>query len=111
MALYRFLVISNPVPGREADYNDWYDRQHVHDVLKVPGFRAAQRFRVIGDSTLPGRYVAIYELETQDPARTLAELNSRAGGAEMPLTDALEFATVSASLLEPLAERLSARPQ
>jgi hypothetical protein len=107
MALYRFLVISNPVAGREAEFNDWYDHQHLYDVLNVPGFRAAQRFTAVGDTTLPGRYVAIYEMETDDPSATLAELNGRAGTAAMPLSDALDFSTVSTALLAPIAERVS----
>jgi len=107
MGQYQFLVISNPVAGREAEYNEWYDRQHLHDVLQVSGFVAAQRFRVTGDSTLSGRYVAIYELESDDPAATLAELNSRAGQASMPISSALDVATVSVALLTPLADRVS----
>jgi hypothetical protein len=108
MALYRFLVISNPVPGREAEYNEWYDRQHMRDVLRVPGFVAAQRFEAAGDTSLPGRYVAIYELQCDDPNRTLAELHGRAGTAAMPLSDALDFATVSTTLLAPVTERVTA---
>ena len=101
---YQFLVISNPVAGREAEYNEWYDRQHVHDVLRVPGFVAAQRFKVSGESTLPGRYVAIYEMETDDPAAALAELNARAGQSIMPISDALDIASVSVALLAPVAQ-------
>lgn len=105
MAKYNFLVISNHMPGREAEFNDWYNGRHVPDVLKVPGFVAAQRFKVSGESALPGRYVAIYEMETDDPAKALADLSSRAGKAEMPLSDTLDFATVSATLLAPVAPR------
>jgi hypothetical protein len=108
MAIYKFLVITNPVPGQEDRYNDWYDRQHIPDVLRVPGFVAAQRFRVVGETTLPGEYVAIYELETEDPAATLAELTARAGQPAMPLSDALDRVRVSATLLSPVSERVTA---
>ena len=103
MATYKFLVVTNPVPGREAEFNDWYDRQHVPDVLKVTGFRAAQRFKVTGDSDLHGQYVAIYEMETDDPNAAIAELSARAGKHDMPLSDALDLATVSTTLLTPIA--------
>lgn len=46
MARHHFIVLSNPVAGREDDYNDWYDNEHLDDVLKVEGFVAAQRFRL-----------------------------------------------------------------
>ena len=108
MASYKYLVITRPVAGREAEFNRWYDGQHLPDVLKVPGFVAAQRFKVSGDTTLPGSYVAIYEMETDDPGATLAELNRRAGTPAMALSDALDFATVSATLLAPLSRSESA---
>jgi len=102
MARYKLLVITNAVPGKEAAFNDWYDRRHIPDVLQVPGFVSAQRFRVSGESTLPGPYIAIYDLETEDPSAVLAELGARAGTAKMPLSDALDMKAVSASLLTPL---------
>lgn len=46
MATHIFDVHSNPVPGREDEYNDWYTNQHLSDVLASPGFVAAQRFEV-----------------------------------------------------------------
>jgi hypothetical protein len=109
MARYSFLVVSSPVPGKETEYHEWYDRQHVHDVLKVSGFVRAQRYEVAGESPLSGRYVAIYELETDDPLAALAEINARAGKPEMPLSDALDFATVTTALLTPLAEPVAGR--
>jgi len=102
MAHYKFLVITRPVPGKEAAYNDWYDHRHIPDVLKVPGFVSAQRFKASGETALPGPYVAIYELETSDPSAALAELTARAGTSQMPLSDALDMTSVSATLLEPL---------
>ncbi len=108
MSVYRFMVITNPVPGQEAQYNDWYDRQHIPDVLRVPGFVAAQRFRVVGESALPGQYVAIYELETDDPAAALAELTARAGQPAMPLSDALDRVRVCATLLSAVTGRVTA---
>ena len=108
MAQYRFLVISSPVAGHDAEYNAWYDQQHLKDVLNVPGFVAAQRFKVTGDSTLPGQYVAIYEMETDDPAAALAELGARAGQAAMPISGALDVARVTVALLAPITGRVPA---
>ena len=44
MAKYTFVVLTNPTSGKEAEYNKWYNDQHIPDVLNVPGFVAAQRF-------------------------------------------------------------------
>jgi hypothetical protein len=63
------VVVSNPTPGHEDEYNRWYSEQHLADVLRVPGFVAAQRFKLTMDSanSLPGPYLAIYEMESDDP--------------------------------------------
>ena len=108
MASHQFLVISNAVPGKEAEFNEWYNKQHIPDVLKVPGFVAAQRFEVSGDSDLPGRYVAIYEMETDDPQATLQDLMSRNGTPDMVMSDAIDLERVSASLITPITDRVKA---
>ena len=46
MAKYTFVVMTNPTPGKETEYNRWYNEQHIPDVLNVPGFVCAQRFRL-----------------------------------------------------------------
>ena len=33
-------------PGREDEYNDWYSNTHIPEVLAVPGFVGARRFKV-----------------------------------------------------------------
>lgn len=106
MATYRYLVITKPVPGQEDEYNRWYTERHLPDVVAVPGMVAAQRFRVTGESNLPGSYLAIYELETNDPAAVLAEVNARAGTDAMPLSPALDLANVTVALLEPITGRV-----
>jgi hypothetical protein len=67
MATYRLLVLSNPVEGREDEYNDWYTDRHLGDIVSLDGFVAAQRFRFVRPRR-PGqepeyRYLAIYEVE------------------------------------------------
>ena len=108
MATHTFLVISNAVPGREAEFNRWYTEQHLSDVLKVPGFVAARRFEVAQDPHgLPGRYVAIYEMDTEDPAATLAALETAATSGDMVMTDTLDMDTVSATLLRAITDRIT----
>ncbi len=43
---YRFIVFSNPTAGNEALYLDWYRGQHIHDLLRIEGFVAAQMFKL-----------------------------------------------------------------
>jgi len=110
MARHSFVVFSDPMPGRETEYNDWYDTQHMPDVLKVPGFIAAQRFRLQGDGPGGCRYMAIYEIESDDIAAAMQELTSRAGTAAMPTSDALDVSRIQTFLAEASGSRLVAEP-
>jgi hypothetical protein len=77
---YLFLVFSDPAtPPQEAAYNDWYDHQHLADVLRVPGFLAAQRFITVSasdNSKLP-KYLVVFVLRSGDLAATNAEIGRR----------------------------------
>src|SRR5678815_3844677 len=55
------IALSDPVEGREAEFNDWYTGRHLPDVLAVPGFVGGQRFKVIpwGAKPAPTRHLAI----------------------------------------------------
>jgi hypothetical protein len=56
-------------------FNDWYDNVHVPDVLKIPGFISGRRFISPDISTLDsGRYLALYEIETDDIRTTMKAL-------------------------------------
>ena len=100
-----FVVITTPVPGKEDEFNHWYDHQHLADVLKVPGFVSAQRFKITGDNpALPGRYLALYQMETDDPEGCLQDMMSRANTPAMVLSDAMVLDAVRFNLCEFLTE-------
>src|SRR6516225_7213712 len=46
---YVYLVISDPLPGREFDFNDGYQNMHMGDLVQLPGWTGAQRFRLVPD--------------------------------------------------------------
>ena len=75
MPKYTFMVLTNPVEGQEDTYNDWYTNRHLADVLNVPGFVSAQRFKLAdaqrGGSPQPWRYLALYQIDTDDLKKTL----------------------------------------
>jgi hypothetical protein len=94
---YAVLVFSNPVDGREDEYNEWYDGTHLADVVRVPGVVSAARYEFQptshGEATAAPtahRYVTIYELD-RDPEEVLAELGARAGTPEMPRSEAMDM--------------------
>lgn len=62
------MTLTNPVEGAEDDYNEWYSGTHLREILAVPGFVRAQRFKLIEEQPGPAgdpqyRYLAIYHIE------------------------------------------------
>jgi hypothetical protein len=108
MSKHLLLVLTNPVDGREDEFNDWYTNRHLDDVLKIPGIVAAQRFALSPvqrmSPPLPWTYFAIYEIETDDLAATVDALTSRSGTALMPISDAMQ-AQRQAFVVQPITER------
>ncbi len=111
MAKYCLVVVSDPVPGKEEEYNRWYNEQHLPDVLKVPGFGAAQRFKAMGDGGLPGKYIALYEMDCDSPKAAeaaLAELYKIADTPQLFISDAIDRVRLSVTLCAAASPRLSA---
>ena len=77
-AAYNLIVLTNPVDGREDEYNDWYTNVHLDDVLESPRRRPAQRFRLTehqrDQGPYPWKYLAVYECETDDVRNVISGL-------------------------------------
>jgi len=99
LARYKLVALCNAAEGREDDFNEWYDKQHMADVLAIPGFVSAERFTCIGNG--PNKYMAIYEIETDDFAVTLEEFRKRPGTELMPLSDAMDMTSVQVGFWQP----------
>ncbi len=83
MPSFTLVVLSNPVEGREDEYNDWYTNAHLADVLGVPGVVSAQRFRRTEQQRTAGphawKYMALFECEA-DEVRTVTDgMQARSG--------------------------------
>jgi len=49
-------------PAIEAEFNEWYHREHVPERVGMPGWRAGRRYRRLDRGT--HRYLAAYEVES-----------------------------------------------
>lgn len=99
-----YIVLTNPTADGEQAYNDWYSGTHLGDVLDVPGFTAAQRFKLLDHPALkpsPYRYLALYEMAADAAGDALAELSARAGTDRMVLSPALDTSAVHAVAFAP----------
>ncbi|PRE46906.1 DUF4286 family protein [Burkholderia multivorans] len=54
-------------PAHEADFNAWYDREHMQERVAIPGFTHARRFRATDRG--PRKYLALYATDTLDVFR------------------------------------------
>ena len=81
MPKFKLIGLSNPTPGQEAEYNRWYDGQHISDLLAIPGVKSAKRYKRVaqlhGDE--PSDFLAIYDIECDDAGTFLAVFGQAAG--------------------------------
>ncbi len=62
-AKYLYIVRVDVDPEKEKQFNNWYNKEHVPALLKVPGVIGASRY--VSMEGTP-KYTAIYELERPD---------------------------------------------
>ena len=61
------LVSMDIDPEREAEFNDWYNTEHIPRLNSIPGVLAARRFRSLQGSHLGApAYIALYHVEDTD---------------------------------------------
>ena len=56
-------VWTDVAPEFEAEFNQWYDTEHVPQLLGVPGFLNAWRYQAVEGKP---KYLAIYELADEN---------------------------------------------
>lgn len=111
-----FLVLTNPIEGQDEAFNQWYDTEHVPEVLDVPGVVAAQRYD-LAEITVPEgedlpaqlpppthRYLAVYELD-REPEAVLKEFLARVMSGKLSLGETLDLSTISMTAWSPRGER------
>ena len=90
---YVYLVMSDPLPGREFDFNDGYQNMHMGDLVQLPGWTGAQRFRLVPD-VMPRNMQPLYrrgnliiwDQEGTDLNKLRSDANAAiAGGKSRPI--------------------------
>jgi hypothetical protein len=72
------LVLMQPPPALEEEFNAWYDTEHIAERLAVPGFETALRYVCIDGAP---RYLAIYDLASPGVLKSPAYLKVGFGNA------------------------------
>ncbi len=72
MAKYLLMVESNCTDAtREAEFNEWYNKVHLPDLLETPGYIRATRYENIEPSVGRGKFLAAYEIEADDIGKVM----------------------------------------
>jgi hypothetical protein len=58
-------------PGREADFEEWYQHEHFYERIAVPGFLLGRRYEVVSGSP---RYFCVYLTQSPDVLKSSAYL-------------------------------------
>lgn len=110
------LVYSNPTPGQDAAFNDWYDNTHLPQILALPMVVSAQRFalrptgvdgRAAGSLTdtsadLPHAYLAAYQV-SGDPVIAVKAITDGCIDGSIELHDAFDVAGALSIVADPLS--------
>jgi hypothetical protein len=108
---YKLLMLTNSLPGRDADLVECYDK-HLDDMLRLPGVIAAQCFdydtELSVEPSAAYRYLAVYDISTDDLTETLSAMQRAVGTDAMPMTGAMDPKT-SAVIYRARGARRSAR--
>ena len=72
------VMVDCVVPEKEAEFNSWYDRSHVPNLLQIPGYAAGARFQLLDHPALEWlgmgpKYLALYELDSLDCLASLTD--------------------------------------
>lgn len=108
MTLCKLVALTTPLPGKEEEYHDWYNNVHLPELVNGLGMLGAQRFELVakmqGDNASP--YLAIYDVETDDPAGFLGKIGELAQSGGMTMSDTQDSAAGYTAFFQALGDRL-----
>lgn len=73
-APYVLTVRVGVSPEKEAEFNAWYDEDHIPALLRVEGLRSATRYRAVEGAP---KYLAVYELDSPEILKSEAWAEAR----------------------------------
>jgi hypothetical protein len=104
----KLVALTRPLPGREAEYHAWYDATHLPELVTMFGMAGAQRYklatRLMGSDE--NEFLAIYDIEADDPAAFLATFGAAAQSGKLTMSDAQDFASCYTALFTEHGERV-----
>ncbi len=109
------IVFSNPLPGRDDEFNEWYDNVHIPELLAVPGMLSAQRYEIRdaeiyhmeGGAVPEHRYALIYEMEG-DVDAIMNKIQQGVADGKINMADCLDMSSWRLSFWDPRGPKVTA---
>ena len=76
-------------PDREDEYNEWYSKVHIPEVLQIDGITGAAATSAWTPEAGEAPYVAIYDLDADDLSGIMGGLAEAATSGKMNMSDVL----------------------
>lgn len=97
-----YFVFTRPKAGQDEEFNKWYSKRHIFDLVAIPGIAAARRYRLLDIATRAETpdYLAIYEFSDVDLA--IGGIAERRGTDRMPSTEAIDREASKGVVFKPL---------
>lgn len=101
------IAFTSPLPGKEAEYNRWYDEVHLPEVTAIPGILSGRRFKLteaqMGPPLHPHRYMVMYEIENGQAAAVLQRISEAMPG--MRIDPVIDMSDSPAFVVESIGDR------
>ena len=111
MPKFKLIALTRPVAGKEAEYHEWYQTKHLPELTALPGCLGAQRYELVAklQGEIPNEYLAIYDIECDDPMTFLGAVGKASASGEMTPTDASDMAAGYTALFTEYGPRVEAK--
>ncbi|MEZ5687455.1 MAG: hypothetical protein R3E21_01445 [Caenibius sp.] len=83
MAKHLILAMTNPVEGRDAEYNDWYNNVAIPTYKSLPGLVPLGRFKAVDvphmfpfEMDNQFQYLSLYYFEADDPIEFMENIKA-----------------------------------
>ena len=114
MSTQFMFAFAKAMDGRRDELNEWFEKQHVPDLLKIPGFVSARRVAVrplgVREGIPVWDFMAIYEIDAADVPAVIKEAGVRMASGVIKLSEALDRSSSLALLGSQLSFRQASDP-
>ena len=105
MAQSVLLTMTNPLPGREQEFEDWYGSQHLTALVGVPAVKRGRLHTASEERPYKWRQCAIYDLEGE-PVAAVSQIFEYGGAGKMAPAEAMDRESTLMVIATPITESI-----